>query len=722
MFCPNCGSLVEEGTKFCTNCGSTVDNTTPPAISYNAFSPKPQKISSLKGILFGGIALLLLVSAIIIIFKIAGNSNKGLRLGSAALIGTTAIGSEGGVITVESPGSVIDGMTLSVPAGAYTDKLDFTVSETEIKSHKFGPLFEPVTPLITIDNGHEFSDIPMTLTIPIQLAEDEFAMAFFYDADTKTLEGIPATELISSSITVMTSHFSDVVIAKVKKLMLQKAVMNNEADTDFMPGKDDFLAPNYGSSVFPGGHCGGQSIAMMHFFTMNSVKADTGIVLRTEKSVDNSSYDATPQFWQDDSLAYRLCSVLHKEYDSTWHSAFSSFIEGLNAHDDVTYYSFAYSIALSKRPQFVDLRGTDAKGGYHAHCMVVYGVTPDSLLICDPNFPGNLIRDVSVTKLDKPDPNGNTMKISDYNSGDNANSDEVVYDKLSYIGTYALVNYSKVDALWQQVMNGKDVGSGLFKADSAFITYKVDETTRKPVVVPLSTNFTISSAETGIINKAKPNCIYISVPKLTAGEIYTFYNGTTLINRYTGLGQDAKAWVIVPLTEGLNDIGIHVNMTSASGDLYVNFYRFSVTLTGDTVSSQSSSSEISIEPTAEASPTTAATPTVAATPTAAATPTKGQGDYDYSAALAAWMADFAAAANKTYDDDVSSGSYTLEWVNTPHIEGGNIIGAHVLWRHDVPKNGGEEKTWIEVYVFDADAPGVYLTLDELKAAYPQFQN
>lgn len=266
MFCPNCGSVIEEGTRFCTNCGSIVGHSDPPhQISYNSFPVKSRKSSFPKKMLFAVTAVLLLVSIIVIIFKTAESKSKGLRLGSAVTIGTTTIGSEGGVITVESPGSVIDGMTLSVPAGAYAADNTYTVSETEIKSHKFGPLFDPITPLITIDNGHGFSDIPMTLTVPIQLAEDEFAMAFFYDADTKTLEGIPTTKLTSSSLTLMTSHFSDVIIAKVKKLMLQKAVMNNEAETNFMPGKDDFHAANYGSSVFPGGHCGGQSIAMMHF-------------------------------------------------------------------------------------------------------------------------------------------------------------------------------------------------------------------------------------------------------------------------------------------------------------------------------------------------------------------------------------------------------------------------------------------------------------------------
>lgn len=440
------------------------------------------------------------------------------------------------------------------------------------------------------------------------------------------------------------------------------------------------------------------------------MKADTGIVLRTEKSVDNSIYDETPPLWQDDALAYRLCSVVHKEYDNTWQTSLSNFIEGLDAHDDVTYYSFAYAIALSKSPQFIDIRGTDAKGGYHAHCMVVYGVTPDSLLICDPNFPGSLIRDVSVTVLSKPDPAGSTMKISDYHSGDNADSDEVVYDKLSYIGTYALIDYSKIDALWQQVLSGKDVGSGIFQADPRFIVIRMDSTTKKTFAADLSTGLSISSAETIAIDKANPDHIYVSVPKSTIGEKYGFYNGTKPLKSYTTFGQDANAWALIPLNEGLNDIGIHFNITSPSGDRYVNFYRFSVTLTGDDVSSESSSSQSSEVPTAEASPTTAPTPT------------KGQESYDYSAALAAWMADFAAAANKTYDDDVSSGTYTLEWVNTPHIEGDNVIGAHVMWRHDIPKNGGEEKTYIEVYVFDADAPGVYLTLAELKAAYPQFNN
>lgn len=98
-------------------------------------------------------------------------------------------------------------------------------------------------------------------------------------------------------------------------------------------------------------------------------------------------------------------------------------------------------------------------------------------------------------------------------------------------------------------------------------------------------------------------------------------------------------------------------------------------------------------------------------------------EYDYNAALAAWAADYAKNNNKIYEEEMSTTVYEFEWVMTPVIKNDQVIGAHRVWRtdtyHDGPRKG-EKKRWVEVTYYDADNPGPYISVGELKKKYPQF--
>jgi hypothetical protein len=98
--------------------------------------------------------------------------------------------------------------------------------------------------------------------------------------------------------------------------------------------------------------------------------------------------------------------------------------------------------------------------------------------------------------------------------------------------------------------------------------------------------------------------------------------------------------------------------------------------------------------------------------------------YDYEAALAAWVADFTASANRSYDDGACRTTYRLEWVVSPYIDGGEVRGAYQMWRTDSYYAGpraGETNTWVETIWYDSENPGVLISLSELMAQYPQYQ-
>ncbi|MDD3123638.1 MAG: hypothetical protein PHC62_09035, partial [Candidatus Izemoplasmatales bacterium] len=199
-------------------------------------------------ITLGACAGLVLMIVIIGLIKKPDHINT-LSLGDPVVVSSETMSTVGGTITIDDATSSIDGLSLFVDAFAYNETQDFEISTQEIKSHDFGSDFTPITPLISIDNGHEFANYPMLLTIPIEITDDEFAMGFFFDSETGKLEAIPTESITNDSITLLTSHFSTVLVSKISidRLKELTGLVTNNFDTGFLPGVDDWQFVNYGS-------------------------------------------------------------------------------------------------------------------------------------------------------------------------------------------------------------------------------------------------------------------------------------------------------------------------------------------------------------------------------------------------------------------------------------------------------------------------------------------
>jgi len=191
-----------------------------------------------------------------------------------------SIGTGGGKVIVENTDSPINGLTITVPQKGYNEARNYTVSYAPITSHDLGKNFNPISPLITIENGGGYSDMPMSIKIPIKKESDEFVIGFLYDEITGKIEALPVIMSDDNSITVETRHFAtttissgsqllkgsdlssfaNIVISSIKESTLfSQGVVNS----GFTPGFDDWEFINYGSYISPGGHCAGQSITAM---------------------------------------------------------------------------------------------------------------------------------------------------------------------------------------------------------------------------------------------------------------------------------------------------------------------------------------------------------------------------------------------------------------------------------------------------------------------------
>jgi hypothetical protein len=441
MFCSECGKDLKGGAKFCPNCGSPVRRKAqaaqptaakpaggPPTAGVAGAKKPPMKKKNI--FLIAGICG---AAAVVVILIAALGGPPDLSLGKTMTLANGVVPASGGEIQVSGSGTSLDGLVLTVPAGAYDADTGFEISATEIKSQSYGELFDAATPLITIDNGHGFANEPMTVKIPIEKTDGEFALAFFYDRQTGELEGIPFVEEDNESITIVTAHFSDIVVSKVETARLDSMTgrakperitgepdSGYSIDSRFLPGADDFQMPNYGSVKYAG-HCAGQSIAAITYYANRD---KIGWNERLNGRYDNDGFEATPGFPWDDALEMRLCSAEQKNFYDRW----TSFSTG---KDKDTYYSFAYEIALTKNPQLIVILSSDSTSG---HAMIIYKVTADALWVADPNFPGDRGRKIRYE-------NGDLLSYFSGADAQAAATGSTEYTRFGYYGVFALVTH-----------------------------------------------------------------------------------------------------------------------------------------------------------------------------------------------------------------------------------------------------------------------------------------
>lgn len=383
-----------------------------------------------------------------------------IELGTETQLASGSISSSGGTLTVSST-DTLTGLTIDVPSGTLPEGRTFSVSYLPIKSVKNYSSLNPVTPMIRFRNGGGFANKAMEVTIPINIPEDHFALAFAYRAETGELEGIPLIDQNSKSIVISTRHFehsqimdvnlsaagrkgpiviasraeSDILVSSIPKAEL----MTRSYSTTFKPGQDDWNFANYGSVVKPKGHCAGQSFGMMYYYMIQKThKAKPSLFGR----YDNNDQFATPKIQYDDRAAYSFCTVLQSEY-AKWNIELKR-----PPTDSITFMAFKYAMIVTERPQFIGILTEDGSSG---HAMVVYGATANTLFIADPNYPGKNDRSISFA-------NGS---FSPYMSGDNAANLGTPYSKIYYTGMTSFYDWRIAHRQWPLVEN-RTVGTGLF--------------------------------------------------------------------------------------------------------------------------------------------------------------------------------------------------------------------------------------------------------------------
>ncbi len=682
---------------------------------------------------------------------VPGNSSSSgaIKTGKAVTAASATIAASGGTIVVSKPGDPLEGLVLTVPPGSYAGNIKFDISSAPIENQSFGSNFNAVTPLISVENGGEYSSQLMEIKVPATVPDDSFAMGFIYDDTTGKLEGMPLIARDATSITVGTRHFSSFIVS-----MIKKAELDTDINTGFVPGYDDWEFTNYGSAIAPNGHCAGQSMTAMWYYVTQPDGPDALLYGRYD---NNGQSPRTPALWQDDSLGYRFASVIQADQ---WNDAASAFWRQLSAVDATTTRNlFAYAMLITGEPQLVVI--WSSQGGGHA--MIVYAATRELLYIADPNYPGNLDRRIQyINNAFKP-----------YNSG--ANAAEIAagngkaYESIEYWAKSAIVDYAQIAARWQELKAGT-IGDGRFPLytlvyknvdgqyqelkdglfwDSGKIEIRVRFTSiyegvnvfRDGVEIRWDANgaFDLKTGANRLgiyVTQTMPDGKYAYVdfryitinfgglalnPAVQNGEPNKVLNFSATLSQPLPAGYKIEWWADGVLKRSGADLSFSVSFASTgTHDIAVKM----VDPSGKTVLEDTGTAVIKATTTTTNNPTTTAVTTTGSSTTVPATTSKPPtitGDtYNYEGALAAWMADEAARI-VAQREDTGAYIYTarLEWVVTPYIKDGNVMGASIIIATKTYPSA-PSVTWISSETFSAQNPGVYMTVAQLRAKYPQF--
>jgi hypothetical protein len=512
-----------------------------------------------------GAALLvpvLLIGAFLLWMGLKDSGN--MSLGSAVKVASETIPPEGGTISLGS--SNLTGMTIEVVGGSYATPTPFTVQTTEIKDHKLGPLFHPATPLITIDNGHAFAEHPMTVKIPVEIGDDEFALGFYYNRKSGKLEGIPLVTEDAGSITLMTRHFSDLVISKAKK---EDIIKELPADSGFRPGVDDWQFVNNGSWLERAGHCAGQSMSAMWYYVEKKKGAnERGLYGR----FDNNDYGTgTIDLDQDDSWGYRFASVVQRELD--WNNLMRWIMLKFKGFDTrLTWLAFAYSIQVTGEPQYIGIRGqltgNDGVAQDVGHAMVVYKADAKGLYVADPNYPGQEGRQITYAQAG----------LEPYESG--LNREEIKQGKsirfpvLLYIGKTSMADWGKIGARYAQVLDGT-IGNDTFPKWEIKYLIKEGED-MKWIEVP-------KVLETDEPTTMKPGPAYKGFLRFSVRFPYSdfqayrvdIYKDTSIVAT-EAFDAQGRVYHNLELEKGVNNLGFYYYKLDGSTKHYIDFRRVKI--------------------------------------------------------------------------------------------------------------------------------------------------
>jgi len=537
-------------------------------LKYNALPlEKKKKVNIITASTVGGIIVISILTSVIF-GGTTNNTNNNIIFGASTVENVTAINTDGGSVTVSDDTSLIDGLKVTIPSNTYNMPLDFVVKTQPIIKHNFGANFNPITPIIEINNGHDFANKVMEVEIPISLSAGKIAMGFYYNEEDETLEPIPTLELTNEKIVLGLKHFSKIVVSDISISTIQNLtqVSSGGLDTGFIPALDDWHYTNYGSYIATGGHCAGQSLTMSWYF---SEKYKGENLPRLYGRFDNNTETATPNFWLDDSNAYRFSSVVQNAID--WSSnAWMDFINYSVANPKNVFYAFAYAIQVTNSPQLMAIFPSDFGMG---HAIVAYKVEGNRIYVADPNFPGQTNRYVEYDPV--------TETFLPYSSGANASdissNGATAYTNIVYVAKSALIDFDFIEKNYNNLINDT-VGDDVFPSSTIEVMTKYDSNSANMEWQTISNNIKLGNTYINSLTNDLKNKGLIRITPSNNNMAYSIYYGNDTEPQQNPVvySSNGSLYYEVNLLNGNNNFAFLVEYEDSGNYYYIDFIRVKI--------------------------------------------------------------------------------------------------------------------------------------------------
>src|ERR1044071_2606029 len=112
------------------------------------------------------------------------------------------VGAGGGTVVYHKSGDPLDGLTLTIPAGAYSATSHWKLESKPKAAAPANPQLHQVIPVIVVSSAQAMADSRLTLTIPVHLPADSVGTALLYDPASQRYEGLPTVSWNASSIKI----------------------------------------------------------------------------------------------------------------------------------------------------------------------------------------------------------------------------------------------------------------------------------------------------------------------------------------------------------------------------------------------------------------------------------------------------------------------------------------------------------------------------------------
>ena len=330
------------------------------------------------------------------------------------LLTNASIPPSGGTITVSKSGDPLNGLTMTVPSGAFSGALKVTIGSSSNKNLPTANGIAPISPVVhVVTSAGGYAKGAITFKIPATVATNTFPVVVLYDSATKTIEPMTTIAYDGSSVTAITGHLSqpsilsptaarvagrsapmaggaaaggpDSLFIAFGVYAIPYSVLNQDWDTHFRPGVNDWEMPATATEGAPGSTLLGVAATELWYF--NSRASSTPL---------NGRFPAIKNAPLSDTIGFHWTSLIDylvdNQINSYLSSAYDSVTHGHANRDSLQFDQIRASFALPSLnggvplPVFVDLQSPLVQSYYY---LIAYRATGNRIYVADPVSPGD---------------------------------------------------------------------------------------------------------------------------------------------------------------------------------------------------------------------------------------------------------------------------------------------------------------------------------------------